>query len=724
MESIGELLDREIKKRSFITNQDLDLAELFEKEKAAGWIKKLLVSDEVPELEQRINAASPERLAHAIAAFLFGIAVREELGLNFDLLPRMFSFNAAGDAFYFFWSVICLCHDFGYQYEIGGQSVYKQELMDTHEGRCVLLGIEHDLFELNQADLQEFGLKEGERQWVEDSLQLVIRYDRMRRRTKDSNKEGAVIDHGIAGALILYDLLIKQFEYRAKKTSVVKQQAGYRDPAACDTAVHTGEIPANAASERFAACCILIACTVARHNIWNVSGDEIIRYQNYDLGMLREGSQDALVSAEDPCGQMLFLLDYMDTIDPVKVFYTRKMEKMQEQEKAADIASWRTFLLDKVMVGFQDEYCIWDQGGIPQKYCQFSVSIKESAECSEEELNNFKEYAESAAQMTGWLKTKPPVCERGVDGRVRSLTCFYPFFDKEEREWIAGITDHEIAALCLYEGCGGNRRASAFYQNPNMYQTLNLIMMCGLTGEEARICQEGQNPDGCYIREWKETLEIMTDIVTAQGKYMKYRREYEKSACGKQRVNVVYRVDRQANYDLMHSLNRTFAFMSTSKAEFLKGIADSKKELVLLELTYGNINSLYIDYEEVLKDDYVYINEQEILFPPFLELKDVQECELTEDEKKIFESGRENKVRKYKVYLGGFMYQEEIPDEQGLIKRLNQNKEMAASVLDRMRMQRTIKLEDEKLEIYTQWKHDFQQLAWNRFSNIFRAYGV
>ena len=100
MESIREILSRELKKRSFITNQNLDPEELFEKQKAAEWIKKLLVSDEVPDLDRRIDTASSERLAHAAAAFLIGIAAREEMGLNFDFLPRMFSYNASGDAFY------------------------------------------------------------------------------------------------------------------------------------------------------------------------------------------------------------------------------------------------------------------------------------------------------------------------------------------------------------------------------------------------------------------------------------------------------------------------------------------------------------------------------------------------------------------------------------------------------------------------------------------------
>lgn len=179
MESIRKILNRELEKRSFITNQSLGPAELFEKDKAAEWIKKLLVSEEDSELEQRINAASPERLVHAIAAFLLGIAVREELGLNFDLLPRMFSYNASGDAFYFFWSVICLCHDFGYQYENDEHSSYEQDLMDAHEGRCALLDIEHDLFELSREDLKRFGLKDKEIQWVDVSLRLVMNYDRM-----------------------------------------------------------------------------------------------------------------------------------------------------------------------------------------------------------------------------------------------------------------------------------------------------------------------------------------------------------------------------------------------------------------------------------------------------------------------------------------------------------------------------------------------------------------
>ncbi len=724
MESIREILSRELKKRSFITNQNLDPEELFEKQKAAEWIKKLLVSDEVPDLDRRIDTASSERLAHAAAAFLIGIAAREEMGLNFDFLPRMFSYNASGDAFYFFWSVICLCHDFGYQYENDPNNTLKQSMMDTHEGRCKLLKIENDLFELSGADLKSYGLKEKEMQWVEASLRLAINYDKMRRRTKDENKEGAVIDHGVAGALILYDLLIKQHRCRTQKAAVVKSETGYRSPAS-GTAVLSGEISVNAASERFAACCILIACIVARHNIWNASKSEINRYQMYGLGMLGAGMQEALVSADDQCGQMLFLLDYMDTIDPVKVFYTRKVEKMKEHEKeakSADLDHWRTFLLDKILIAFpsgcQNRYR-WEAA---LNYIQFIISLQKNLEYSAEELSEYTAYANSVAQMSDWLKTRRPVISKMPDGQADSVTCFYPFYFKKEREWTAGIKDNEIAALCLYEGCGGSTKASAFYQNPNMYQTLNLIMMEGLEGEKARICQEGQRPDGCYIREWEKTLEVMTDIFTAQGKYMNYcRKNNSGDTCKEGQVNTVYRVDRRANYEMMCGLNRTFAFMSTSKAEYLKGIADLKKELVLLELTYDS-TGFYIDYENVLKEDYVYLNEQEILFPPFLKLENVQECELTEDEKQRFEIGREDKVRKYQIRLGRFIYQDEIPDEIELITKLDKNKNIAADILDNMRIQGTIEMDAESQDIYTSWKRDFQQLAWQCFSNIGRAY--
>ena len=118
------------------------------------------------------------------------------------------------------------------------------------------------------------------------------------------------------------------------------------------------------------------------------------------------------------------------------------------------------------------------------------------------------------------MNTKAPVFKDDA-GFVSDVTYYYPFFFREKKSWPGGITENEISALCLYEGCGGGK-ADKFHQCHNAYQTVNLLMMKGLEGEKVRICVENQNPQGFYIQEWEKTLEVMTDIFVAQCKYMKY----------------------------------------------------------------------------------------------------------------------------------------------------------------------------------------------------------
>lgn len=73
--------------------------------------------------------------------------------------------------------------------------------------------------------------------------------------------------------------------------------------------------------------------------------------------------------------------------------------------------------------------------------------------------------------------------------------------------------------------------------------------------------------------------------------------------------------------------------------------------------------SPYIDFQQKLtEDEYIYYNEQEILFPPFLPLK-IEELALTKGEKKMIKDMHNNPpVGKYLIQPGSF------PDYREIIK--------------------------------------------------------
>lgn len=698
---ISTILQRKLKDREPVTNMALSAEDLFHEGKAAEWMKKLLDCDGLSSLEKRVAAVSPERLTHSAAAYLLGLEVREQLDLNFDVLPRIFSHGAIGDAFHFFWSAICLCHDLGYQYE---KNCCDLSQMDSSKGRCELLEIRRDLFALDAGGLAVLGIQmEDEGNWVLSVLDLAKKYDRMRRKCEETDPAGAVVDHGIAGALILYDILMEEYERFRPKEPLRR-----RDPSK-PPAVHEGELAAHAGHKRFAACAVIIACTVARHNMWTAEKKDAARYQRYGLFALCEGGSAAQIRGDRSIEQLLFILGFMDTIDPVKGLYVRAAEKTPAPNPAF-LARCRTALLHDVTIHFHAvPQFSW---GAALKYRALTISIASSA--PEDVREAFSRYAGEAGRMVSWLQTKPPVLSRSKDGFAAGLTCYYPTFPRRKRIWAGGIQEPEITALCLYAG-GGVGKAEFFYQCRNAYQTFNLLMMEGFTGEEVRIWQEGQRPFGCYIQNWQQTLEVMTDILTAQYKFMEYDQEHGPVPY------VLYRVDRRVNFDMMCRRKATFAFTSTSKASFLRELGRPKKELILLNIVLTRPVP-FVDYDRLLGRAYVYAEEQEVLLPPFLEVLDVSGEPLSPDEREMFSGRKGESLQKYTVTLGSFSPGETTVDEDALIEWLEAHKETAAAVLEQLREGRSPS--EEEKTIYLGWKDRFQQLAQNCFSSVKKTFST
>lgn len=708
--SVAEILQQEINKRSFITGIDMNVEKLFQSAEVKEWAENLLENDETSELVQRIENASTERLTHAVTTYLLGIFIRERLNLNFDFLPRIFSKGSFGDAFYFFWSIICICHDLGYQYETGD---YDQNLMDTHEGRRSLLEIEYDMFDVEN-NIHDIDVTVEEKEWILRTLDLTRKYDRMRRSTNENIGNGPQIDHGIAGALILYDVLMKEYLcsvcQRKNQFEVIRY---INSKSASERENISGEVSSNVCSNRFEACVILIACTVARHNMWIANADTSKCYHKFGLSSLCCGQEGAIVSTKKALDQMLFMLDFMDTIDPVKGIYTREAERMGDSR---ELENRRYLLLNDITIGFEkesDNKYRWESA---LKYQKFTISLKKSVK--DEGKKIFHKYAEGLKGLDNWLKTKAPDFQADREGLISGVTLYYPNIPRKQRMWVGGITENEIIALCLYEGSGGNGKAGPFYQYHNAYQTLNLLMMDGLEGEEIRICEERQNPHGLYIQEWKKTLEVMTDIFTSQCKFMEYWHKEEK------KLPVIYRADRKVNFNMMQTQKRTFAFTSTSKKGYLENIVKYKKNPILQEIVLTK-EVPFVEYESLLQEMYVDSEEQEVLLPPFLKICEVKgPCALSIEERNGLDINQDEVVQKYVVILGGFEICDDQEDEMILIKRLEMYKKDAAEVLEEIKKTRTIDMNVEQIQCYLNWKNDFQTLVKHCFFNIGAAYGL
>lgn len=163
------------------------------------------------------------------------------------------------------------------------------------------------------------------------------------------------------------------------------------------------------------------------------------------------------------------------------------------------------------------------------------------------------------------------------------------------------------------------------------------MLFDGYENEKERIFKEGNKLNPVFVRRLKDTIKIYTGIF----KLMCMEKQKKVSSFRARRV------------DRKNSLNAyekgcTQSFVSCSKGGYGTQFAN-KNQVILLEVEVSG-ESPYIDFQQKLtEDEYIYYNEQEILFPPFLPLK-IEELALTKGEKKMIKDMHNNPpVGKYLI---------------------------------------------------------------------------
>jgi hypothetical protein len=167
-------------------------------------------------------------------------------------------------------------------------------------------------------------------------------------------------------------------------------------------------------------------------------------------------------------------------------------------------------------------------------------------------------------------------------------------------------------------------------------------MMEGNQGEQIRVCDEKQKPNGIFLLEWKRSLRTMEDIFRAQCKYARQNPVVE---------DVLFRSDRQLNFKMMTDRNATYAMTSTSQGSYLPEFLMDKVEPRVLSLKMTKPIP-YFDYEGFFGEEYIYADEREILLPPMIALtaEQLSDVHLTAEET----NAGELTVPQYDVTLGRF----------------------------------------------------------------------
>lgn len=281
-------------------------------------------------------------------------------------------------------------------------------------------------------------------------------------------------------------------------------------------------------------------------------------------------------------------------------------------------------------------------------------------------------------------------------------------------------TEKEIDSIRFYQGdirkrtedgsLSNSLTETGFYGIPSAYKTMNCLMFDGIDNEKDRISEGSAVLNPQVFQEIERVVDIFCDIFRAM---CKCRSRNQK--------NIVYRTDRRISVQEMKKLGQTISFTSTSKENHPKEYFCKKKTLMLLEFIIP-AGIPYLDFEEVLGDNYYYADQKEILLPPFLNSV-FYEGKLTAEEKAYRDADDQPPQGKCIVVVEGLaLPMQKMTDQEDIfrLQRLTCGKAKMAEVLTRMIARE--ELSQQELQEYCAWKADFREIIIARFCKIISEY--
>lgn len=290
--------------RKYYFEDERDCRELFEGRAANRFINELFLSERKnSDIKRCLNKITDFRAKHTVSAFFLGLTVKKMLQLDtrdWRRLPT--DKQSSTGSFRLFWSWICMFHDIGYSYEDPSSAEKKEEYAElkTIDDFIKYENIKYSLLDYS------------------NSKDLISHY-------YDYRMSMGVLDHGIVGALLLFDALmglVNDSTYSGVYSEIKEYQEFYTR--ICDA--------------------------IARHNMWRATPLTEETYINYELW--------ELIPAEDMRHKIYyndntleFLLALVDTIDPLKAFYrNRSYSEPVEPSQILNEVTFRFFKKQKAFV--------------------------------------------------------------------------------------------------------------------------------------------------------------------------------------------------------------------------------------------------------------------------------------------------------------------------------------------------------------------------------------
>lgn len=280
-----------------------------------------------------------KRDIHTVSVFTLGIAIASEMG------------NRISGNELFIWFLMCLYHDMGYKLENKTDLVKEYYTLDKFLQKNEIKE-EYNIFK------------------VYKKKTLCKHYYRYRTKEKYRKKEHVVIkehgviDHGIAGGIILYNLLVKNYY-------MVKEYSGSNE----DSFEYSNRKFSKDNFKDYAKAAI----GIIRHNMWYANkSDDCKTYHKYGLDDLISEPQNKICYTDD---RLLFLLCLADTIEPLKRF-----RNLGTNEEINEILR---------------QICMDIENINNQKNSKITITIQVS-----DELENKDKLIENCQSLDSWMNVK------------------------------------------------------------------------------------------------------------------------------------------------------------------------------------------------------------------------------------------------------------------------------------------------------------------------------
>lgn len=261
------------------------------------------------------------------------------------------------------------------------------------------------------------------------------------------------------------------------------------------------------------------------------------------------------------------------------------------------------------------------------------------------------------------------------------------------------LTIYELDCIRFYMGDPKIVNRGDFRGGPKAYNTINALLHDGIQNEMDKI-NEGKKIDIYDVEHLKSYISLIATIYLAMEKYSKMNQNPHLTT---------YRVDRFSEIAGLMEQKRIEGFYSTCKWGFLKEYANTKANVVLLEIVREK-NVPYLDFECLFAEYYAKPQEAEILLPFDAGVKCIEQATLTEEEKKTYRDVNGEEPRgKYRIFLG---------EEKVLLDEVDYKMDACGIIEDEVvvRVQNCLEklsehrvLNKEEFQFYTDWKKKLKQ---------------